>query len=88
MWPLQLRRQNTIIVCLLSLYVSSQAEKEEQATKEITPAPLKPDAGEFAPQPAEVWGNEIVAPDTGTMRNWADDTPGPAPVAGVGAAPA
>jgi hypothetical protein len=62
-------------VCSLSY--SKQAEKEEQATKEVVAAPLKADA-DFAPQPAEVWGNEIVTEPV--TRSWAEDVAVPAPV--------
>lgn len=40
-------------------------------------APLKAD-GDFAPQPAEVWGNEIVTEPV--TRSWAEEVPVPAPV--------
>jgi hypothetical protein len=44
------------------------------------PAPLKTD-GEFVSQPAEVWGNEIVAEPV--SHSWAEDVPAPAPVSGA-----
>lgn len=42
-------------------------------------APLKTD-GEFTSQPAEVWGNEMVAEPV--SHSWAEDVPVPAPVSG------
>jgi hypothetical protein len=62
-----------------TLYYSKQAEKEEQATKEVVAAPLKADT-DFAPQPAEAWGNEIVTEPV--PRSWAEDVPVVAPVSG------
>ena len=56
-----------------------QAEKEEQATKEVVAAPLKPDAGEFTAQSAEVWKNDMARTDSATGC-WADDKPIPQPV--------
>ena len=47
-------------------------------------APLKTE-GEFTSQPAEVWGNEMVAEPV--SHSWAEDVPVPAPVSG-GTAPA
>lgn len=68
-----------------TLLYSKQAEKEEQATKEVVAAPpLKADT-DFASQPAEVWGNEIV-PEPVT-RSWAEEVPVPAPVSGSAAQP-
>jgi hypothetical protein len=59
---------------------SKQAEKEEQATKEVVVAPLKTDGGDFTSQPTEVWGNEIVTEPV--TRSWAEEVPVPAPVTG------
>lgn len=47
-------------------------------------APLKADT-DFASQPAEVWGNEIVTEPV--TRSWAEDVPVPAPVTGSAAQP-
>lgn len=47
-------------------------------------APLKTD-GEFTSQPAEVWGNEIVAEPV--SHSWAEDVPVPVPVSGGTAQP-
>ncbi|KAJ9582580.1 hypothetical protein L9F63_023068 [Diploptera punctata] len=71
-----------VVVDLFFYRDPEEAEKEEQATKEVVPAPLKTE-GEFTAQPAEVWGSEMVGTDTTTTRNWADDNPIPQPVAGV-----
>jgi hypothetical protein len=62
------------------LFCSKQAEKEEQAIKEVVAPPLKADGGEFAPQPAEVWANEISEPVT---RSWGEEVPVVAPVVGA-----
>lgn len=60
------------------MFCSKQAEKEEQAIKEVVAPPLKTE-GEFAPQPAEVWANEISEPVT---RSWGEEVP-VAPVVGA-----
>lgn len=70
-----------VVVDLFFYRDPEEAEKEEQATKEVVPALPKPDT-DFTAQPTEVWGNEIVT-DPGPTRNWADETPVPAPVPGV-----
>jgi hypothetical protein len=56
-----------------------QAEKEEQAIKEVVAAPLKTE-GEFTSQPAEVWANEMVSEPV--TRTWGEEVPVPAPVVG------
>jgi hypothetical protein len=63
-----------------------QAEKEEQATKEVVvvAAPLKTES-EFTSQPTEVWGNEMAAEPV--SHSWAEDVPAPAPVASTTAPP-
>jgi len=42
-------------------------------------APLKTES-EFTSQPAEVWGNEMVAEPV--SHSWAEDVPAPPPVSG------
>jgi len=68
-----------VVVDLFFYRDPEEAEKEEQATKEVVTAPLKAD-GEFTSQPAEVWGNEMVAEPV--SHSWAEDVPVPAPVSG------
>jgi len=73
-----------VVVDLFFYRDPEEAEKEEQATKEVVTAPLKTD-GEFTSQPAEVWGNEIVAEPV--SHSWAEDVPVPVPVSGGTAQP-
>lgn len=71
-----------VVVDLFFYRDPEEAEKEEQATKEVVPVLPKPETDFTAPPTTEVWGNEIVA-DPGPTRNWADDAAVPAPVPGV-----
>ncbi|XP_069691152.1 small ribosomal subunit protein uS2 [Periplaneta americana] len=70
-----------VVVDLFFYRDPEEAEKEEQATKEVVPAPIKTD-GEFTTQAPEVWGNEIVSEPV-TRSSWAEDVPVPPPVAGA-----
>ncbi|XP_067006571.1 small ribosomal subunit protein uS2 [Anabrus simplex] len=74
-----------IVVDLFFYRDPEEAEKEEQATKEVLAAPLKTEAPEFASQPTEVWGTEIVTPVDPAGTSWAEDVPvvAAAPVAGA-----
>jgi hypothetical protein len=72
--------------------VESQAEKEEQAAKELAPA-----VKEYVPVPdaativADNWTTEVIDPNAPATKIWADDVPAPEaeqPAAAPGAAPA
>lgn len=64
-----------VVVDLFFYRDPEEAEKEEQANKEIVaPTVIKPETSEFPSQPAEVW------PDDAT-RSWAEDVPGTTPAA-------
>nr|CAD7424490.1 unnamed protein product [Timema monikensis] len=76
-----------VVVDLFFYRDPDEADKEEQATKEVVVAaqPIKTET-DFAPAPTEVWGNEVVPEPA--ARSWAeDDVPVAAPVARA-AAPA
>lgn len=68
-----------VVVDLFFYRDPEEAEKEEQATKEVVPAPapLKPADPEF-PATQESWGGEMV-PEPTSVPNWADDVPTPMP---------
>lgn len=60
-----------VVVDLFFYRDPEEAEKEEQASKElVAPTVLKPDTSEFPSQPTEVWSDD-------TSRLWAEDVPGP-----------
>jgi len=69
-----------VVVDLFFYRDPEEAEKEEQATKEVVAAPLKTES-EFTSQPAEVWGNELVTEPV--SHSWAEDVPVPPPVSGT-----
>ncbi|KDR11727.1 40S ribosomal protein SA [Zootermopsis nevadensis] len=74
-----------VVVDLFFYRDPDEAEKEEQAVKEVVAAPLKTTDGEFTSQPAEVWANEMVTEPV--TRTWGEEVPVTAPVVGTTAPP-
>ncbi|KAK7870617.1 hypothetical protein R5R35_009116 [Gryllus longicercus] len=74
-----------VVVDLFFYRDPEEAEKEEQATKEVLAVPIKTEIPEFT-QPSEVWASDVpAAPEAST--NWDAETPAvpaaAAPVPGV-----